>query len=207
MRTRVLAVLIAAVILVVIVTPGFILPLFQPQSLGTQYLKQCPYWPTQEPGPNTTHLETLGAMTIQPGSTGKICVEYNSDTNSPVTTSLSGIVYYESNMTEVPTSSIQLTFQPQPLTAPGVGGNSPVPVAYALFTLAVSSSVQGFYMLSLPGVCPLMPLAVGYDEINYTDFANGWHHQNQCQNVPVFGSYVGVDNLSFAYSYVPLQDQ
>ena len=110
-------------------------------------------------------------------------------------------------MTEVPVSSIQLTAQPRPLTAPGEGGNSPVPVAYALFTINVSSSIRGFYILSLPGICPPMPLAIGYDQINYTDFAYGWHHQNQCQGVPIFGSYVGVSNISVAYSYVPLQNQ
>jgi hypothetical protein len=211
MRTGVLVILVAAVILSVFAIPAFVLPFFQStgvQSLGTQYLKQCPVdWPPLLPGPNTTQLETLVAMTIRPGSTGNICVEYNSDTNNVVTASLNGIVYYESNMTAVPPSSIQLTTQPRPLTAPGAGGNSPVPVAYAIFTLNVSSSVQGFYMLSLPGLCPLMPLAIGYNQINYTDFANGWHHRNQCQIAPVFGSYVAVDNIGVAYSYVPLQDQ
>jgi hypothetical protein len=110
-------------------------------------------------------------------------------------------------MSEVPASLISVTALPQPLTAPGIGGNSPVPVAYALFTLNVSGSAQGFYMLSLPGLCPLMPLAIGHSSINYSDFAYGWHHQNQCQEVPLYGSYVAVKNVGVAYSFVPLQDQ
>ena len=210
MKNGILAILVGIVILAVIVVPAFILPFLQSagvQSEGSQYLKECPvgYLP-QSPGPNTTQLETLAAFTIQPGSAARICVEYHSESDSPVTASLNGSVYFESNMTTVPSSLIQVTAVPLPLTAPAqVTG--PQSIAYAMFTLNVTSSARGFYMLSLPGICPLMPLAVGYSEIDYANFAYGWHHQNQCQNVPIFGSYVSVANVNSTYSYVPLQDQ
>ncbi|MGI0081140.1 MAG: hypothetical protein ACRECH_16135, partial [Nitrososphaerales archaeon] len=141
-------------------------------------------------------------MTLNPGTLGKICAEYNSYSSNSVTAILNGTVYYESNMTMVLPSLIQVTVEPQPLIAPAIGGQSPVAVAYALFTISVSSSAHGFYMLSLPGICPFMPLAVGYNQINYSDFAYGWHHSNQCSSVGFFGSYVSVNNVGVAYSYV-----
>ncbi len=201
----VLAVSIAIIVLAVVVLTVFVFPLFQTRSTGLQYLEQCPTrWPPQMPGPNTSQLETLVAMTMNPGTVTKICAEYNSESSNSVTGILNGSVYFQSNMTKVPPSLIQVTAEPQPLIAPGIGGDSPVPVAYGLFPISGSSSAPGFYLLCLSGIFPAMPLAVGYEPITYSDFAYGLHHQNQCSNVPFFGSYVSVNNVGVAYSYVPL---
>lgn len=200
---------ISIAIIILAVTFTFVLSLFQnSRTTGTQYLEQCPAkWPPQLPGANTSQLETLVAMTMNPDTLAKICAEYNSYSSTSVTAILNGSVYYESNMTKASPSLIQVTAEPQPLMAPVIGGQNPVAVAYALFTISISSSALGFYMLSLPGICPLMPLAVGYDQINYTDFAYGWHHSNQCSSVGFLGSYFSVNNVGVAYSYVPLNDQ
>lgn len=174
---------------------------------GTQYLQQCPTsWPPQEPGPNITQLETLVAMTINPNTVAKICTQYSSENNTSVNLTLNGSVYYASNMTKVPMSLIQVIADPRSLKAPSLGGKS-AGEPYAVFTLDASSFAQGFYMLSLSEMCPLMPLAVGYEQINYSDFAYGFHHGNQCSSNGVFGEYVSVNNVGVAYSFVPLNDQ
>jgi hypothetical protein len=174
---------------------------------GTQYLQQCPVsWPVQIPGPNTTQLETLVALTINPNTVAKICTEYNSANDFSVNVTLTGSAYFANNMTKVPTPLIQINAEPKSLKAPGLAGTS-TGEPYAVFTLNVSSSDQGFYMLSLSGICPLFPLDVGYVQINYSDFAYGWRHQNQCSTDGLIAGYVSVNNVGAAYSYVPLNDQ
>lgn len=193
---------------ILIVAAVFVAAFYQSQtqsSTGTQYLNECSEaWPPQSPGPNTTQLETLAAMTVKLGTTAKICVEYNSGSSSDVTSPLNGSVYFENNMSSVPTSIVHVSALPVILKAPAMRGNSPSPVAYAVFTLNVSSSAQGFYMLSLEGICPQMQLAIGYSQINYSDFAYGWQHRYQCASEDFFGSYVSVSNIGVSYSYVPL---
>lgn len=194
-----------AIASLVVVAVFVVASLQAPTDIGTQYLKECPTsWPSQRPGPNTTHLETLAAMTVSPGTTAAICVEHSSGGNYPVTAILNSSVYYQSNMSSVPPYLIHVSAQPNLLKAPELRGQSPSPVAYAVFKLNISSSAQGFYMLALDGICPQMPLAIGYSQINYTDFANGWQHRYQCTSEDFFGSYVSVNNVDVAYSYVPL---
>jgi hypothetical protein len=193
---------------ILVVAAVFIAAFYQSQSensIGTQYLNECSEaWPPQSPGQNTTQLETLAAMTANPGTSAKICVEYNSGSSSSVISPLNGSIYFANNMSNVPASILQVSSQPATLKAPAMRGNSPSPVAYAVFTLNVSSSARGFYMLSLEGICPEMQLAVGYSQINYSDFAFGWQHRYQCTSVDFFGSYFSVSNIGVAYSYVPL---
>jgi hypothetical protein len=173
---------------------------------GAQCLQQCSQtWPPQPPGPNITQLETLAAMTVNQSSTAQICMEYNSVGTSPVSETLAGTVYFASNLTLVPNGTISIFAEPQTIVAPPVqenGASNP----YAAFTLSTSSSSQGFYLLSLTGTCP-MPLAVGYTQINYSDFAYGLQHEVSCETQTVSGAYVSVENVGVAYSFVPLADQ
>src|ERR1039458_1470502 len=148
---------------ILIVIAVFVVALYQtqtPTNTGTQYLSECSTtWPSELPGPNTTQLETLAAMTVNPGTTAKICVEYSSGSSSSVTSPLNGFAYFENNMSSVPSPIIQVSPQPIMLKAPAMRGQSPSPVAYAVFTLNISSSARGFYMLFLDGICPQMQLA------------------------------------------------
>jgi len=187
---------------------AFVFPFLTPVDTGTQYLQQCLTKSLPQPSPNTSQLETLAAFTINPNTIAKICVGYNSDTSTSVNAALNASVYYQNNMSIVPANIIQIVVQPTTITAPGFPSQSgPEPVAYAVFTLNVSSSAKGFYMLSLSGICPLMFLSVGYDQINYTEFAYRWHHQYQCSETNYSGSTVSFDNIGASYSFVPLGSQ
>lgn len=173
---------------------------------GAQYLQQCSVsWPPQPPGPNTTRLETLAAMTVNQSSTAQICMEYYSASSSPVSEILTGTAYYASNLTLVPNGTISFVADPQTIVAPAVQENGAYN-PYAVFTLTTSSSSQGFYLISLTGMCT-MPLAVGYTQINYSDFAYGLQHEGSCGTKAVSGGYVSVENVGVAYSFVPLADQ
>ena len=204
------AVLISAVFLIVVlvIVPVFVSFYQTLRSLGTQYLKQCPTaWQPERPGQNITQLQTLAAMTANPGTSAKICAEYISGISSSVTSSLNASIYFENNMSIVPSRLIGIAVQPALLKVHGMRGFGPSPVAYAVFTLNFSTSAQGYYMLYLGGFCSGMPLAVGYSRINYTDFANGWQQRKQCTLDGFVGSYFSVNNLGVAYSYVPLSAQ
>lgn len=207
-KSRAVLISVVFLIAVLVVVPVFVSFYQMPRSLGTQYLKQCPTaWPPERPGQNITQLETLVAMTANPGTMAKICVEYSSGISSSVTSSLNASIYFENNMSVVPSRLIAISVQPALLKVPGMRGSSPSPVAYAVFTLNFSTSAQGYYMLYLGGICSGMPLAIGYSRINYTDFAYGWQQRKQCTLDGFVGSYFSVNNLGVAYSYVPLSAQ
>ena len=209
-RSRKILVIFSSALIILVAAAGFFVIsfIFGPFSTGTQYLQQCsPPSSPQQPGPNITQLETLSALVINPNSIAKICVAYQSSTNTSVNAILNSSVYYANNMTLVPSNLIHIMVQPNTITAPVIRGQSPEPFAYAVFSLIVSDNAKGFYMLYLAGVCPLMPLAVGYYQINYSEFAYGWHHQNQCAPGDVFGSFVSSKNVNYADTYIPLNSQ
>ncbi len=188
--------------LIVVILPNF------PIDTGTQYLQQCPTKSLPQPGPNTSQLETLAAFTVNPGTVAKFCVEFNSSSSTSVNAALNASVFDQNNMSNVPANVIQVLVQPATLAAPPLPSQSgPAPEAYAVFALNVGSNASGFYVLSISGICPLMLLSVGYDQINYSDFAYGWHHQYQCTQTDYAGSTVSFSNVGAAYSYVPLGSQ
>lgn len=199
------------IIIILVVLTIFLYGIFfqRSQSTGAQYLSQCTAsWPPARPGSNTSHTETVIAMTVSENTIAKICTEYSSSSCSNTVTPLAGAVYFESNMSKVPNSLISINAEPNPISAPSDCVESPVPIAYALFTLTIANSTKGFYMLELAGFCPMMPLAIGYSQIAYDQVSNGWNHQNNCSlsqanGTNLFGDYVSVNNIGVAYTNVP----
>jgi hypothetical protein len=190
--------LVAIVSIASVYTSFQIYTQLEPMS-GAQYLQQCSEtWAPQSPGPNTTQVETFVAMTLNQSSTAKICLQYNSAGVSPATAELNGLALYASNLTKVPTTQIGVSPDPKTIEAPPLQENGAYD-PYAVFTLTTSDSSQGFYLLLLSGMCP-MPLAVGYNQINYSDFAYGLQHEEPCSTDGLTGYYVSIENVGVAYS-------
>ncbi len=207
LRTRIiLSVAIVVVILSVSTVFLVVLPSLRTStSTGMQYLQECPEsWDSLVSDyTNSSGLESFAAIAISPNTTANICTEYSSDGPAPVTVILNPAIYFQNNMSVVPVNLIRIVPTPGGIVAPGARGLSPSPVTYVIYTLNVSASAKGFYMLYLPGICPLMPVAVGYSQINYSDFANGWQNRGECVALAFFGGFFSADNISLVFSYVP----
>jgi len=194
-----LLVAVAAILLLVVAIAIF------PQTsrvVNQGLLKQCS---GSLPGPepetaNITQREQFAVLLADPGTTSKLCVGYSSNSNSPVVLQLNPLVVSLNSSA----SGIQVTAEPGTLTVPGNQGTSPIGVAYAVYTLNVSTGSQGFYVLELPGDCPRL-LASGYSAslVNESNFG-GWVQQAlACSgNAQVTAVIASESNLGMTYPYV-----
>jgi hypothetical protein len=107
------------------------------------------------------------------------------------------------------TGNISISVEPSDLTVPSDNnGISPVGVAYAVYTLHLSNSSRGFYVLELPGDCPRL-LASGYAAplVNESDFGVWVQRALSCTGNPQVTPNVTIDlagesNLNVTYPYV-----
>ncbi len=175
-----------------------------PKESNQQLLGECNIsWPPEQPV-NTSHRQQFAVLLMSPGSTARICVEYTSLTPS-------GVTFNQEAMAEVipiatSNAGVNVTAQPEPIIVPGDNNDvSPVPVSYGVYTIGLSSGSKGFYILQLPGFCPSIPMAVGYEssQVNSTVFSRFLSGDYGCAwgAGQVVASYVSVSNVDVAYPY------
>ena len=156
---------------------------WNPRVLNQNLLSQCnESWPPTPLGPNISQREQYMVLLASPGTSPKLCVGYSSLIDSQVVLRLAAVVV----PLNASTGGITIVPQPLDLTVPNDnGGNSPVGIAYAVFTLEIPNSSRGFYVLDLPGDCPQL-LAIGYppSQINGSDFGNWVQRSLSCTGNP-----------------------
>ena len=205
-RRTVVTVVAVTVLLILAVLGWQILPtVLNPNPnrvYNQQLLSQCNVsWPPELPQ-NVSKRQQFAVLLLQPNSTAKICVEYGSLSPSSVTLTL------KPQVTSVNGTggTILLSAEPTNLYVPGNNNNiSPTGTAYAVYTVNPANDSRGFYVLSLPGFCPTIPIAVGYSasEVNGTTFSS-WlagHYPCGPESRVVIGEYVSVLNVNVAYPY------
>ncbi|MDG7002080.1 MAG: hypothetical protein JRN15_23510 [Nitrososphaerota archaeon] len=173
-----------------------------------EVLSQCPVqWPPELPGPNTTQLETVQVVAIPAGVQSKLCIEYVGQMANTAMQSLDATVHPETNISQIVSSAtVSLTVEPKILSPQNIPNE--IPVLYVVFTITTSGS-GGLYVLSLPGICPTIPLAVGYSQVNYTMISNWWHNRNICASSGQFSASLvsATSNVATLYAYIPLDQQ
>ena len=179
---------------------------WDPRVLNQNLLSQCnePY-PPELPGPNVTQREQFVVLLANPGTSPKLCAGYSSLIDSQA------ILHLSSQVVPLNMSTGNITVLPEPynLTVPNDNnGMSPVGIAYAVFTLQISSNARGFYALDLPGDCPQL-LAVGYPatQINQGDFGQWVQNSLSCTGDPIAApnatfQLVGAASLNVTFPYV-----
>lgn len=172
-------------------------------------LSQCPVrWPPELPGPNTTQLETVQVVSIPASEQSKLCVEYVGQSLGATQQNLYPSAHSEANISQMVSSAvISIAVEPKSLGPQNIPNE--IPILYAVFTITSSNSSQGVYVLSLPGICPTIPLVVGYSQVNYTVISNWWHNRNICTSSGQFSaSLVSANgNVATVYTYIPLDQQ
>jgi len=161
--------MVALATIAILVLVSFVVLTSNPRVLNQDLLNQCnTQWPLESPGPNITQREEFSVLLASPGTSPRFCVGYSSLIDNEVSIQLYGLV--------VPLGSsggtISVLADPPTLTVPNDNnGQSPVGIAYAVFTLQISNSSHGFYVMDMPGDCPRL-LAVGYSaaQVNESDF-------------------------------------
>lgn len=195
-----------AILLLYIVVLAIVAQPWNPRVLNQNLLSQCNEpWPPTPIGPNVSQRQQFMVLLANPGTSPKLCVGYSSLVDSQVVLRLDALV----TPLATTTGTITIAAEPYNLTVPNDNnGMSPVGIAYAVFTLQVSNSTSGFYVLDLPGDCPQL-LAVGYppNQIDASDFGNWVQRSLSCTGNPQVApnttvQFEGALNLNSTNPYV-----